>query len=102
MISRPYVDEQDMIRLVINNSVYERNELCLTLLAETTLEYGVLNPLSVPIHHFERATPAPRIADIVSDDINVLVFHLSARRKIRVLSKLPKQVAGKQSSLKLE
>jgi hypothetical protein len=74
-ISRSNVHEQHVIGLVMNDSVEQRNELGVTLLAQTALEHRKLQPFSIAIHDPENATPALRIADVIGHDIKVFFLH---------------------------
>jgi hypothetical protein len=70
----PQVHSYQMIILMMDDAVEQRNQLRMLLRAQTALEDRELKPLAVAVHHSEHAPPAFGIADIVRNDVEMFLM----------------------------
>lgn len=69
MVGWAYVHEDHVVVLVMDESIEQLHELCMTARGKSALEDGQLQPLAEAFHEAEYATPPSRIGNVVRDDI---------------------------------
>ena len=66
-----------MILIVMDNLVKGRKHLGVPAAAESALEHGQLQPLSIAVHKSVDGAPTLWVGDIVSHEVHVLVHRIS-------------------------
>ena len=66
-----------MIVGMMDHAVEQGDQFGMALPVEPALEDGKLNPLAIAFHDPEDPPPAPRVADVVGHDVQMLVHRLT-------------------------
>ena len=81
---RPEIEDHHVVLGMVDDLAERQFELDAPAPAEAALEHRQLHPLAIPIHQPEHTAPAARIADVVGDDVEVLVGAAGARCRPRI------------------
>lgn len=91
-----------MIVVMVNDAVEQCNELSMPLGREPALKDRELQPFAEAFHEPEYAAPAFGICNIVGDEVEMLVPHVSSGREVRVFREFPEQMPSQEACLQLE